>query len=646
MKLVLVDNLVMPDEGTLAALDVHPHLGLLALAGAAQAAGHRVAIVDPKRLVRDGALPFDPGLYEAAARHILGESPGAVGFTALGCSFLFAANVAAVLKRVEPDLPILLGGPHATMLDREILERFGQFDIVVRHEADETLAAVLDRLEARSFESVEGISWRGAGGAVQRSAGRPKVADLDSLPIVPYDLYPVDALALPLLRIEAGRGCPFSCDFCSTAGFFQRSFRLKSAERLVKELDILNARYGCRDFKLDHDMFTVNRRKILEFCEAVADRGYRWRASARVDCVDDELLGRMAQAGCVNLYFGIETGSQRLQQSCGKRLDLTLVRPILDRAADVGIDTTASFITGFPDETIEDHNDTLDLLGECLSRPSCLGQLHVLAPEPGTPLYARLGDRILYDGVSGPYHSGLLGAGDEAAIRAAPQVFQTYYHYPAALPRRRHLFAAGLAERLRRLGPRVLRFGLPLLGGRVGRLAGSVWTFLEERGLELGDESFAAFVAGALGKGHPLVSLVRYALAVNTAPPPALEGEPAFDESRPHVLAPGLAVLEAMHDCSDLLRRLRRDGGILDGEDLPAETTYVVTPGTAFEVEPGDAALLSLFASPAAPTAVASELAGRALPADRAIALFEEMRRRGFIVPAAPRADRPVRRAA
>src|SRR5206468_4095871 len=143
------------------------------------------------------------------------------------------------------------------------------------------------------------------GGAVLRSEGRPKVADLDSLPIASYDLYPMDRLALPLLRIEAGRGCPFSCEFCSTAGFFQRSFRLKSAERLVRELDILNARYGCSDFKLDHDMFTVNRRKVLEFCEAVKGRGYRWRASARVDCVDAALLERMAEAGCDNLYFGI-----------------------------------------------------------------------------------------------------------------------------------------------------------------------------------------------------------------------------------------------------------------------------------------------------------------------------------------------------
>ncbi|HYY41414.1 MAG TPA: cobalamin-dependent protein, partial [Pyrinomonadaceae bacterium] len=236
MKVLLVDNLVMPEEGSLARLDVHPHLGLLSLAAVAEADGHTVQIYDPKRLIKWGQLPYDSTLYERAALDLLAARPDAVGFTALGCSFLFALNVAALLKRREPDLPILLGGPHATMLHRQILERFPQFDVIVRHEADEIFPAVLANLAARRFQDIPGLSWRGARAqGLHFNEGKPIVHELDRLPRLNYDHYPVAELGLELLRIEAGRGCPFMCTFCSTATFFQRSFRLKSAARLVAE---------------------------------------------------------------------------------------------------------------------------------------------------------------------------------------------------------------------------------------------------------------------------------------------------------------------------------------------------------------------------------------------------------------------------
>jgi hypothetical protein len=186
MNLLLVDNLIVPEQGSLATMDVHPHLGLLALATAAQAHGHRASIYDPKRLIRSGRLPYDETLYERVAQDLLACSPEAVGFTTLGCSFLFASNVAALLKRREPDLPILLGGPHATMLHQPILERFPQFDLVARHECDEILPTLLDALPFKRFEHIPGLSWRD-GSRLRQTEGRPKVEDLDTLPLLDYD---------------------------------------------------------------------------------------------------------------------------------------------------------------------------------------------------------------------------------------------------------------------------------------------------------------------------------------------------------------------------------------------------------------------------------------------------------------------------
>lgn len=611
MKVLLVDNLVMPEEGSLALLDAHPHLGLLSLAAVAEADGHAVRIYDPKRLIKTGQLPYDSTLYERAALELLAERPQAIGFTALGCSFLFALNVAALIKRKEPELPILLGGPHATMLHRQILERFTQFDIIVRYEADEIFPAVLANLEQRRLHDISGLSWRGPGArGLHFNPGKPIVEDLDRLPIVSYDHYPVSDLGLDLLRIEAGRGCPFMCTFCSTASFFQRSFRLKSAARLVAELDRLHERYGFSDFKLDHDLFTVNRRKIVEFCEAVKGRGYRWRASARVDCVDEELLNIMAGAGCVGLYFGIETGSARMQQVARKRLNLDLVEPTLAVAEHLGIETTASFITGYPEELEQDQADTLDLLGRCFS-PSCLPQLHMLAPEPGTPLFEQFGDKLEYDGYAGPYNAFLVGPEDERLVNEHRDIFSTYHYYPAAMPRSRYMFAVEAVDVLRRVGPTVLKYTLRAYGGQLSRLVFALRLWADSNGMGGRPDAdlIEAYVSDTFGPRHHVTSLFRYALRANATggeQRARAEQQPmAFDPHQPYQLGSHVCVLSDMHDCGLLIERIAADPNgsrLLDESETGERTAYLVCESggaaTGYQIEPGVEAMLAFFAEP------------------------------------------------
>ncbi len=634
MQLTLVDNLVMPEEGDLALLDVHPHLGLLALAAAAESDGHRVRIYDPKRLLRSGALRYDDTLYERAAASILAERPDAVGFTSLGCSFLFAINVAARLRAQEPDLPIMLGGPHATMLDRPILERFPQFDLVVRHEADEIFPAVLRALPDRHFIKVPGLSWRDQRGQFQMTPGKPKVENLDALPLLPYDHYPIAELGLDLLRIEAGRGCPFMCTFCSTAGFFQRSFRLKSAERLVFELERLRERYGYSEFKLDHDMFTVNKRKVLEFCEAVQGRGFRWRVSARVDCVNPMMLEKMADAGCIGLYFGIETGSKRMQLISQKRLDLDLVEPTLAVCADLGIDTTASFITGYPEENRQDQDDTLDMIGRCFSA-NCLTQLHILQPEPGTPMYAEHAAQVRYDGYSSPYNTFLLNAGDRALVLDTPEIFQTYFHYPAELPREDHVFSVLAVDLLRRVGADVLGYALRRFDGKLSVLISAFHGFMR-REAQLPTQrqtptaaSLAEFIAEQFGPRHHLSSLFRFGLTLhdtrvlspiddgghsdNDASSDALHH---LDAPQPYVLSDRIRILPDLHDCDRWLERIRANAithkssdTLLEDDDSDERITYLLHLGrsqpTAYQIDEGVEAILGVFAEPQCCDAVA-----------------------------------------
>jgi radical SAM superfamily enzyme YgiQ (UPF0313 family) len=136
---------------------------------------------------------------------------------------------------------------------------------------------------------------------------------------------------------------------------------------------------------------------------------------------------------------------------------------MLDVAHAVGIETTASLITGYPEEEERDQDDTLDMLGDCF-RPACLPQLHMLAPEPGTAMYLQPSDKIEYDGYGGRYNALLVNSDDEQLILDHPEIFQTYYYYPAVMPRWRYIFAAEAVDVFRKAGPVVLKYLLRAYG--------------------------------------------------------------------------------------------------------------------------------------------------------------------------------------
>jgi radical SAM superfamily enzyme YgiQ (UPF0313 family) len=625
MKLMLVDNFVMPAEQELHLLDLHPHLGLASLGAVLVQHGHQVGIYDPKRRVRLGGLPYDEHVYERAAGEIQQERPDAVGFTTLGCSFLFALRVAERLRHIEPELPILLGGPHATMLADEILERFRWFDVVVRYEAEETLPLVLERLRQRAFEGIPGISWRSPHG-VRSTGGSPRINDLDTLPFPLYELYPVEHLELPLLRVEAGRGCPYACTFCSTAEFFQRRFRLKSPYRIVEELDRLHLRYETNEFKLDHDLFTVNRRKVLAFCEAVKDRGYRWRVSARIDRVDDELLGKMADAGCVDLYFGIETGSQRMQNIARKHLNVELVEPRLDAAERVGIASTVSFIAGYPEELQEDLDATLDMLGRTFARPAdrCLPQLHVLTPEPNTPLFDNFGHNLCFDGYATPFNARLLSPADRELVREHPRLFATYHYYPGSLPRNRHTFSVDAVDLFRRVDRDVLRTLLNWFDGRLSALFHAVWSFAENDGRPgtIDPDLVIKFMTFAFGLHHPLTSLLRFSLCVAELSEQeerhlvaSMAPVPAFHALTSYRLAPWVRILVEAHDLPTLLDRVRSEKSVEplgSAEATHEPRSYLVSVLAAsvniLQIDPGVALILAMFSEPRKPAQVTQKI--------------------------------------
>jgi radical SAM superfamily enzyme YgiQ (UPF0313 family) len=335
---------------------MEPPLGILSLASLLEDMGIQPQIFDVNRLFYEtadaGGVEPDGSYFDRASAQIAGIEADVFGFGTITGSYPLTVRLAAEAKRTHPGARVVFGGPQATALDIETVEAFPFVDFIVRGEAEETFPRLLETLESsKSPAALPGVTYRSGAGMV-RTADASVVTDLDSLPDPAIHLWH-GLEEYRFLSLEAGRGCPFSCSFCSTSNFFSRRYRMKSPFRLIGQMKKIRQAYGIDAFCLVHDLFTTHRDQIIAFCEELLKSGerFKWTCSARADSVDKELLDLMGRAGCNGIFFGIETGSARMQQTIGKKLDLDQALEAIRCAESLGVGSTVSVITGFPDET-------------------------------------------------------------------------------------------------------------------------------------------------------------------------------------------------------------------------------------------------------------------------------------------------------
>jgi hypothetical protein len=451
MKLCLIapPTLDQFDEGPLRqseesrAVAEHAPIGILSLAAVVEARGITPRILDLNRLHFEYSWP-NPRQYQRVdfcsftVEQLSSFEFDVVGLSTMCSTYPLSLRIARELKRARASLTIVLGGPQASVVDTLTLEAFPFVDVVVRGEAEETFPRVLDAFEGKDrLNSVPGITFRDRGRVI-RNPNAPVIADLDSLPLPAFHLYPgmEKGRYIPL---ELGRGCPFACTFCSTNDFFRRRFRLKSPGRILEQMTFLEQSYGVTRFDLIHDMFTVDRRKVVDFCETLLSSGkdFTWSCSARTDCVDDHLIALMSRAGCRGIFFGIETGSHRMQKIIDKGLDLEEAASVVESTGKNGIRVTTAVISGFPQEQREDLKASVNFLMDCVRFDHVSPQLNILAPLAETPLHTQYRSQLVLDDVlSDMSHQGWhQDAADRRLIAAYPDIFPNFYGLPSPLGR-------------------------------------------------------------------------------------------------------------------------------------------------------------------------------------------------------------------
>ncbi|MDD8025050.1 MAG: radical SAM protein [Acidobacteriota bacterium] len=387
-RLVLVQPLGMnwePNRKDMSRIaNIMPPIGLCSLAAWVERFGHRAEILDFYAYPEEEAGFLD---------RLRADKPDFVGFSVTTSSFLDAARLARRVKQ-ETGLRTVFGGVHVSALAPRLMREYPEIDLAVAGEGEQALREILDR-DGRPPFGVGGIHYRVDGEVVSSGPGA-KLPDLDQLPFPDYGKlrgFP-DRYKLPLFSYPhapgtiavTSRGCVFQCTYCDRS-VFGRSYRYHGAEYLIEWFGLLRRRYGIRHLNLYDDNMTVNRERVLGFCEALtrSGLGLSFNCASRPELLDLELLRALKRAGCWTISLGIESGDwDILRRHRSHAVDLGTMRERIGLIRKAGLRVKGLFMIGLPGETAASMARTRDYI---LSLPLDEFNLTKFTPFPGASCY-------------------------------------------------------------------------------------------------------------------------------------------------------------------------------------------------------------------------------------------------------------------
>ena len=380
-----------------------PHLGLAYLAAVSEARGDEVVIFDAdveKQPVTEFIQEFRPHL---------------VGITANTPQVKQAWRTARAIKEVH-DCPIVLGGPHVSVLPEESCEK-PYVDIVVRGEGEEAWIDISNRLEAylkdqpefhadafmhpenEMFDDCLGITYRTSDGQIHNNPDRVPIADLDSLPWPAYHLFKMENYTnlqpatdhvdgARSFSILTSRGCPYRCTFCSQS-IMPIKWRSRSPESVLAEWRHLVEDLGAEEIGILDDSANIRVKRLEELATLLIENDLNhvpwiFVNGIRANLASKELLALLKAAGLKRTAFGVESGDPEILKSIDKKVDHDTIRWAFQNAKDVGLETIAFLIIGLPGETRETMQRTIDF---AIELDPLIANFSMMTPYPGTKVY-------------------------------------------------------------------------------------------------------------------------------------------------------------------------------------------------------------------------------------------------------------------
>lgn len=354
-------------------------IGIAYLTAVLEKSGHDVTVIDCPALGVD---------HENLGAKIATIEPSVVGITSVTPMIQSALLAAHVAKEKCPNTIVILGGPHVTFMDEQILSENPEVDVVVRGEGEQTLLEIMRHVSNfGDLHEIAGITFR-SNGRIIRTPNRPFIQNLDELPRPSYEQLPLKKYQLfgkTILPIITSRGCPCRCSYCVSSQLNGLKFRARSPKNVVDELEWLRDMHGADAFSFYDDAFTLDIGRAGKICEEIKNRniGIPWDCQTRVDRISKEVLVKMREAKCQLVSFGVESGSQKILDAVNKRTTVEQNERAIGWAKEVGIPVSISVIIGYPGETSDTLKQTMDFIRKV--EPDYV-YLCLATPYPGTAL--------------------------------------------------------------------------------------------------------------------------------------------------------------------------------------------------------------------------------------------------------------------
>ncbi|MGW9591381.1 B12-binding domain-containing radical SAM protein [Streptomyces chartreusis] len=368
-------------------------LGLLCIASPLKVHGHPAVVVDLEYEHRIGAFePSDADWLEQTCARFLADDPDILGLTCLADTLPSCLLIGREIKRLRPDVTVVLGGPGTFGVFPDALPRFADcVDFVCRGEGELAITALADAIaDGADPAGVRGF-WSCKNGQAVSSGPQP-TTNLNLVPMPAYDAVPMGdyiRLSTPhIFDVHIGSGCTYSCKFCMTSTFWDRDFRIKDPAVILDELRFLHRTYGVTQFNFLHDNFANKRTYLDEFVSYFSEHNdmFEWGCAVRPDNVNPSLLRRMADAGCFNIFCGTDAGSEKILKAMLKMPSTKRTYEFFRSAQEVGIQFETNTIVGYPDESAEDLEKALEVVFDAIAYGAVNSDLSVLQPLPGAEI--------------------------------------------------------------------------------------------------------------------------------------------------------------------------------------------------------------------------------------------------------------------
>lgn len=366
-------------------LSKSPPLGIAYIASSLEKNGIKVKIIDSPTLDLD---------HEEVKKQVGQFKPDFLGISVTMQSYKSACQHLKEFKNILPECKFIFGGPIVTFESEKIIKDCRELDFCIRGEGEKTMIELIKAVIAKKpLKNVLGLTWKHKGKIIMNK-DRPLIAELDSLPSPAFHLLPMEKYrgtadlggGRPFATVIATRGCVFHCRFCA-ATIMWKGQRRRSVTSVLDEIEDLVEKFNIRYLHFPDDLLLAKKDYALEFCQGLIKRELnkiKWSCNGRVNLMDQELLQNLKKAGCVCVFYGIESGNQKILDTIDKKVTLFQIKKAVKLTHKNGLLVSGSLLVGYLGETKKTIEQTASF---AIKLDLDFASFHIVVPYPGTDLY-------------------------------------------------------------------------------------------------------------------------------------------------------------------------------------------------------------------------------------------------------------------